>query len=352
MSSEFGKKIKVSLFGESHGEAVGVVIDGLPAGERLDYGLIESFLSRRSCAGELASGRNEADKPEFLSGVTGGVTNGTPLCAVIRNTDAKRSALSLDVPRPSHADYTAYLRYNGFSDLSGGGHLSGRLTAPLCVAGAICSAILQKSGVKIFSHIASVGEICDCDITEADFDSLSGEAFPVKSIEAKEKMLAAIERARADGDSLGAVAQCVVCGYPAGIGSPIFDGIESRLSAVLFGIPAVKGVEFGNGFECTRLHGSENNDAFIVENGAIKTETNRHGGILGGISSGMPIVFRVAFKPTPSISLAQKSVSLLRMEETQLTCGGRNDACVGIRAAVCVEAAAATVLLDMLLSEK
>ena len=337
MSCIYGKNIRVAIFGQSHSPAIGVTVDGLPAGFRIDIAELNAFMRRRMPGqGAHTTKRRETDEPEFISGLVDGVTCGSPLTAIIRNTDARSSDYEQlwDIPRPSHADYTAYIKYGEARDVRGGGAFSGRLTAPLCVAGGICLQLLRQKGVQITAHITQIG-----DITEL----ASNPAYP------SEKMLAAIEQARQDGDSLGGIIECTADGVPAGIGSPMFGGMENRIAAVIFGIPAVKGIEFGNGFAAASIRGSQNNDAFYIDDGTVKTKTNNHGGILGGISSGMPIIFRVAFKPTPSISKGQQSVSLSRQKEAPLTVTGRHDPCIVPRAVPCVEAAAAVAIYDALL---
>jgi len=311
MASIYGNNIKISIFGQSHSPAIGVSIDGLPAGFAIDFDKLKAFIRRRMPGqGAHTTSRREPDEPEFLSGLVGGITCGAPLTAVIRNTDTHSQDYDnlRDIPRPSHADYTAYVKYGDAHDVNGGGSFSGRLTAPLCVAGGICLQLLQRERITVAAHIAQIGKIPDrafdpVDVSPDDMRILKEADFPVLDFDAGMRMLAAIEDARRDGDSLGGIVECAATGVPAGIGAPMFDGMENRLASILFGIPAVKGVEFGNGFSAAGLRGSENNDAFIIRAGAVKTRTNHHGGILGGITSGMPLVFRAAFKPTPSISI-------------------------------------------------
>ena len=354
MSSEFGKNLRVSVFGQSHGAAVGVMIDGLPAGERIDMDELQAFLDRRRPGKDaLSTARRETDVPEFLSGLRDGVTCGAPLCAVIRNGDphAADYAELADTPRPSHADYTAWVKWNGQADMRGGGHFSGRLTAPLCIAGGIAGQILARHGIFVGAHLAAVGEENDEAFplypTAELFRAVAAKPFPTVSDAAGERMQRLILEAREARDSVGGVVECAAIGLPAGLGAPMFDGVENRLAAALFGIPAVKGVEFGAGFAAARLRGSENNDALRVENGRIVTETNRAGGILGGITNGMPLTLRVGIKPTPSIGLPQRTVSLSRMENTELTVRGRHDPCIAHRAVPVVEAVTACVLLDL-----
>jgi len=343
----YGNNICLSIFGQSHSPAIGVTIDGLPAGFALDLDELQAFMQRRAPGqGAHTTQRKEADIPEFLSGLVDGVTCGSPLTAVIRNADIRSSDYEQlwDIPRPSHADYTSYVKYGPSRDVRGGGSFSGRLTAPLCIAGGICLQLLQKEGITIHAGITQIGEIKA---------AVPYPAYP------NEEMLAAIEEARQDGDSLGGIIECVAEAVPAGIGSPLFGGMENRLSSIVFAIPAVKGIEFGRGFGAADLRGSENNDAFYVDSGCsdsdndvIKTKTNNHGGILGGITSGMPIVFRVAIKPTPSISKRQQSVSLSQLKEMPLKITGRHDPCIVPRAVPCVEAAAAIAIYDALLEAK
>ena len=357
MSSYLGKNLHISVFGQSHAQAIGVTVDGLPAGERVDMVQLQSFLDRRAPGRDAtATPRKEADVPKILCGLVDDVTCGAPLCAVIENTNTRSKDYDRlkDVPRPGHADYTAQIRYGGFQDVCGGGHFSGRLTAPVCIAGGIAIQILQRRGIEIAAHIRSIGGAEDRPFnaigeSKGALQNLKNKKFPVLNDAAEEAMREVIMRARAEGDSVGGVVECMVTGLPAGVGDPMFGGVESRLAAALFGIPAVKGVEFGAGFEVAQMRGSENNDPFVVENGKVVTVSNHAGGILGGITTGMPVVFRLAFKPTPSISREQASISLSRGTGETLTVEGRHDPCIVPRAVPVVEATAALVLLDMLL---
>jgi chorismate synthase len=362
MSSVWGERLKISLFGESHGAGIGVVIDGLPAGEKIDLEEVAFQMSRRAPGRDKTSTqRTEADEPEILSGMYYNSTNGAPLCAIIRNNNTHSGDYDKlsRIPRPGHADYTAGVRYGGHSDFRGGGHFSGRFTAPLNFAGAVCRQILARRGVGIGAHLLKVSDVADraFDPVELKPDYLSGlsksllsqSIFPVLDPAAGDRMRAAIEAARLDGDSVGGIVECAAAGLPPGLGDPIFGGIESRLSSIVFGIPAVKGLEFGAGFAAAGLRGSENNDPFFYEDGAVKTVTNNHGGILGGLTSGMPLIFRVAFKPTPSIFKTQQSVDLAAGEGASLAVHGRHDPCVAVRAVPVVEAAAAVCLLDIFL---
>ena len=359
MSSEFGSILKVGVFGQSHGKAIGVTVHGLPAGERVDLSELQRFMDRRAPGRNAQStARKEADKPVFLSGLAEDITCGSPLCAMIENSDHHSSDYSelADKPRPAHADYTAWVKWAGQADMRGGGHFSGRLTAPLCIAGGIAKQILARRGIHVGAHILAIGPVKEDRFplypTPELFSAVADKAFPVLDDETGEAMKAVIAEARSQGDSIGGCVECAIIGLPAGLGGPMFDGVENRLAQALFGIPAVKGVDFGAGFEAVNRRGSENNDPFIIENGRIVTATNHAGGILGGITNGMPVTMRVAFKPTPSISLPQQTVSLSRMEPAELVIRGRHDPCVTHRAVPVVEAVAAIVALDMLLEEK
>ena len=352
MSSTYGENLKLTIFGQSHSPAIGVTIEGIPAGEKVDLDELQRFLNRRAPGKNAwSTPRKEADAPEILSGLVNGRTCGAPLTAFIRNTatrpqDYENLALT---PRPGHADYTAEVKYGGYQDRAGGGHFSGRLTAPLCIAGGVCMQLLEREGISIRARILSIGHATD----SAPFDApVAEKPFPAVSDDAAAAMQAEIAQAKADGDSVGGVVECVVDGLPAGIGEPMFGGLENLIARAVFAIPAIKGVEFGAGFAAARLRGSEHNDAFRVQDGRSVTETNRCGGILGGISTGMPVVFRAAFKPTPSISRQQNSVSLSRMENTTLVIHGRHDPCIVPRAVPCVEAAAAIAVLDAWMGRK
>ena len=352
MSSVYTGNLTVAIFGQSHAPAIGVTIDGLPAGLPVDPNALQQFLRRRA-PGQNAwsTPRKEADAPEILCGLSNGRTCGAPLTAIIRNTNTRSGDYDnlRDTPRPGHADYAAQMKFSGAQDVAGGGHFSGRLTAPLCIAGGICLQLLKTQGVTVRARIVSVGAVTD----DSPFLSPVGEkAFPAVSDAAAAAMQAEIAAARADGDSVGGVIECVVEGLPAGIGDPMFGGLENLISRAVFAIPAVKGIEFGAGFAAARMRGSENNDPFRVENGTVVTETNHCGGILGGISDGMPIVFRAAFKPTPSIARQQRSVSLGQMENKTLVIQGRHDPCIVPRAVPCVEAAAAIAVLDAVMARK
>ena len=355
MSSTWGETVRISIFGESHGIAIGVVIDGLPAGEPVDMDAVLAQMKRRAPGQDKsATPRKESDFPKVMSGLLNHTTTGAPLCAVIENTNTRSQDYGnlLDVPRPGHSDYPAYLHYHGFNDIRGGGHFSGRLTAPLVFAGAICRQILERRGIRIGGHVASVAQIQDTlfdpvDIPAELLETLSTTYFPVIDAGKKEAMAALIEDARMSQDSVGGIVECAVTGLPAGIGGPLFGGIEPVLSSILFGIPAVKGVEFGDGFGSCALRGSQNNDPFYFDaDGKVKTSTNHAGGILGGITTGMPMVFRVGVKPTASISQNQQSVNLQTGEYQILSVHGRHDPCIVPRAVPVVESAAAIALMN------
>ncbi len=357
MSSLFNGGISVSIFGESHGKGIGVVLDNLPAGEKIDLDKISEFMARRAPRKDGTSTmRSEKDIPEILSGLYNGKTTGTPLCAVIMNSDQHSGDYSniSHIARPAHADYTGYLRYNGANDPRGGGHFSGRITAPLVFAGAVCAQILEHRGITTGAHIVSVKNVKDecfdpVNVTAALLEGVKKRSFPTLSDEAEAKMREVINSARESLDSVGGVVECAAVGFPAGIGSPMMDGLENIISRLVFAIPAVKGIEFGNGFGCTELFGSENNDEFAIKDGKVTTLTNNHGGILGGISSGMPIIFRTAFKPTPSIARPQKSVDFKALTDEELVIKGRHDPCVVHRAVPCVEAALNIALVSALI---
>ena len=356
MSSEFGKLLRVSVFGQSHGKAIGVNVDGLPAGEPIDFDALNAFLARRKPGNSpLSTARREADTPIFLSGVEQGKTCGAPLCAIIENSDQHSGDYAdlADTPRPSHADYPAWVKWGGSADMRGGGHFSGRLTAPLCIAGGIAAQILARRGVFVGAHLLSVAGEWDAEFplhpTAELFAAVFAKPFPTLNDQAGARMQAAILAARQAGDSVGGVIQCAAIGLPAGLGEPMFDGVENRLAAALFGVPAVKGVEFGAGFAAAAMRGSEHNDPFTVEHGQIQTSTNHAGGLLGGITTGMPLVVQLAVKPTPSILKPQQTVRLSGPEPTELTIRGRHDPCVAHRAVPVAEAVTALVLLDLLL---
>ncbi len=355
MSYDFGSKIKCSVFGQSHSDAIGVVIEGFPAGHKINFEKIDFMMSRRAPGkNAFSTKRKESDKVEIVSGVVDGITCGAPICGIIKNTDTKSKDYSeFKVnPRPGHSDYTAYVKYKGENDIRGGGQFSGRLTAPLVFAGALCMQLLEEKGIKIAAHISQIAGICDGEISMVnpcdEIFSVASKKFPTICDKCGEKMQEAIEDARLKGDSVGGIVECFVLGIPAGIGGPLSEGLEGELAKAIFGIPAVKGVEFGAGFSASKMLGSENNDNFAIKDGKIATVTNNCGGILGGISNGMPIVFRTAFKPTPSISIPQNTVNLETLEENEITITGRHDPCVVPRAVPVVEAVCAITLAGLL----
>lgn len=359
MSSMWGKNIKISLFGESHGEAIGVVIDGLPAGLELDFDFIKREMSRRAPGrSRVSTPRKETDEIKILSGFFNGRTTGTPLCSIIlnENKNSRDYDKIKNILRPGHADYTGFIKYRGFNDYRGGGHFSGRLTAPLVFVGAIAKTVLKKKGIIIGSHIKSIKDIEDssfdyCNIDKETVEALYNKEFAVLNDDVAQKMKDAILEAKEKGDSLGGIIEAAIINIEAGVGSPFFDSVESKLSQLLFSIPAVKGVEFGEGFNITKMTGSEANDEFIIEKGKIKTKKNNNGGILGGITNGMPIVFRVAIKPTPSILKEQDTVDIGLMQNVKLKVEGRHDACIVPRAVPVVEAVAAIGILDLLIEK-
>ena len=353
MSSTYGEMIRLSIFGQSHGAAIGMTLDGVPAGLPVDLDKLQEFLNRRAPGqNDWSTPRREEDRPEFLSGILNCFTTGAPIAAIIRNTNTRSGDYSnlKNCPRPGHADYTAQVKYRGFQDAAGGGHFSGRLTAPLCIAGGLCKQWLEEMGIQIGAHILAIGECGDqyFDPMDPELESV-GKDFPVLDPEAGQAMRDFIAQARAAGDSVGGIIECAVTGLPAGIGEPMFGGVESRLAQIVYAIPAVKGVEFGIGFDCACVPGSQSNDDFAIVDGKIVTQTNNAGGILGGISNGMPVIFTTAFKATPSIACGQNSVSLSLMEEKELHIKGRHDPCIVPRAVSVVEAAAAIAVYDLIL---
>lgn len=350
-----GNNFRVSIFGESHGAGIGVVIDGIPSGFEPDMAEISVQMQRRAPGRNLLSTpRKEADEVQILSGLYEGKTTGTPLCGIIMNSNTRSQDYTPELMRPGHADYTAIKKYGLSRDFRGGGHFSGRITAPLVFAGAIARQVLSKMGITVGSHILSIGGICDekFDAVNLSADTLAALAkkdFPVCNEEVGEKMRSLIDEKRLDKNSVGGVIECAVCGVAAGVGSPFFGSVESRLSSMMFSVPAVKGIEFGAGFGFAEMDGKTANDEFYLENGEVKTYTNNNAGINGGITNGMPIVFRLAVKPTPSIASKQRTVNMATMENTEIEVHGRHDPCVVHRAAVVAEAATAIAILDMIL---
>lgn len=352
--SILGTNLKINIFGESHGNAIGVCIDGFPAGFQIDTNELNNFMKRRAPGqNNISTPRKEADRVEFLSGVVNNKTCGSTICAVINNSDQHSGDYNnlLDIPRPSHSDYAAYIKFKGHNDIRGGGNFSGRLTAPLCIAGGLCLQYLKTKNIHIGAHISSIHGICDdlFDKVNVSYENFVGNKdFPVINDKKGKLMIEEILKAKENLDSVGGTVECAITGMPAGYGNSLFDGVEGMLANAIFGIPAVKGIEFGSGFDGSKLLGSQNNDEFYIEHNAVKTRTNNHGGILGGITSSMPVIFNVAFKPTPSIAKEQNSVSLKNNENTKLIIKGRHDPCIVQRAVPCVEAAAAVCMTDLL----
>jgi len=352
--SSFGSVIHINLFGESHGEAIGIVINNLPAGLTLDKNRIEAALLKRRPTSNLSTSRREKDEYQIVSGYFNEKTTGTPLTIMIPNQDTRSRDYTPEILRPSHADYTAKIKYNQNNDYRGGGHFSGRITTPLVILGAICETILEKKGITIASHIASIKDIQDTPFTEKHYNSeflksLNLSDFPVINSNIVEQYKEQILNAKKDLDSVGGTIETIVHGIPAGYGYPFFDSIESVLAHLLFSIPAVKGVEFGKGFDITRLFGSEANDSFILENGQIKTSSNNSGGIQGGISNGMPITFKVAIKPTASIGKPQSTVNIDTFEETTMSLKGRHDPAIVHRAIHVINAITNYAILELIL---
>lgn len=355
MSSTYGERLKLSIFGQSHGPAIGMTLDGIPAGLPVDTDQLQTFLNRRAPGqNDFSTPRREADKPEFLSGILDGHTCGAPIAAVIHNTNTRSGDYNglKDCPRPGHADFTAQIKYGGYQDAAGGGHFSGRLTAPLCIAGGLCKQWLANKGIQIGAHLICVGGVTDdpFDPLHPQLDQVRAD-FPVLSEAAGARMREIISQAKADGDSVGGIIECAVTGLPAGLGDPMFSGMESRIAQIIYGVPAVKAVEFGAGYSAGYMRGSEHNDAYTVENGAVRPLTNRAGGILGGITTGMPLYFQVAIKPTPSIAKAQQSASFSKLETLQQEIKGRHDPCIAPRAVPVIEAAAAIAIFDAILCQ-
>ncbi len=354
MSSTYGEKLKLSIFGQSHGKAIGMTLDGIPAGLPVDSTKLQTFMNRRAPGQHnYDTPRKEEDVPNFLSGIVDGKTCGAPITALIYNTNTRSNDYKnfKDCPRPGHSDYTAQIKYGGFQDAAGGGHFSGRLTAPVCIAGGLCKQWLEEMGIQITARIISIGDITDdasIDWCNPDFSQIQSD-FPVINKKCGDKMKSAIAQAKAEGDSLGGIIECIITGMPAGIGGPIFAGMEGKIAQIIYGIPAVKGVDFGSGFAGCRMKGSQNNDPFAVSDGKIVTKTNNAGGILGGITTGMPIIFRAAIKPTASIAKEQETVNLSTLEAAKIQIGGRHDPCIVPRAVPVIEAAAAIAVLDSIL---
>lgn len=353
MISHYGDNFKLTIFGASHEPEIGMVLEGIPADLPVDMDKLQGFLTRRAPGNTpWSTTRKEADIPHFQSGVTNEHTNGETIRAMIYNENVRRADYDHlhHIPRPGHADFTAWMKYGLDFDMSGGGPFSGRMTAPLCIAGGLCKQWLEIIGIRIGAHIAWISDIDDnrFDPVAPDLDGVQ-EDFPVLNRACGQQMQEAIAEAKKRGDSLGGIIECAVTGLPVGLGGPMFDGVEGKIAHAMYGIPAVKGVDFGLGFANTYHPGSQTNDAYILAGGHISSKSNHCGGILGGISNGMPVILRVAFKPTPSIAKPQKSVNLETMEEVTLTIQGRHDPCIVPRAVPVVEAAAAIVIYDLIL---
>lgn len=357
ITSIWQRNLKLEIFGASHAAAIGMHLTGIPAGVTLDFNDLQQFLIRRAPGRNVwSTTRVEPDMPEFIAGLNGVVTDGSVITAVIKNQDFRsRDYQNLKtVPRPGHADYPAAIKYHGQLDLSGGGPFSGRMTAPLCIAGAIAKQILAAKGIFVGAHIKTIGSItsagfCPVNLSKDQLLTVAKKAFPVVNDEIGIRMQALIAAVQTTGDSVGGAVECAVVGLPVGLGGPLFDGLESRMTALIFGIPGVRGVEFGAGFAVTTMSGSQNNDEYYFVNKTVMTKTNHHGGVLGGMTTGMPLVFNVALKPTSSIAKPQNSVDLATGQATVLAINGRHDPCFVPRVVPCVEAAAAICVLDLLL---
>ncbi len=356
MKNTFGNNITITLFGESHGPSIGVVMDGVPSGVRIDYELMKRMMNQRKAQGTISTGRQEDDIPEILSGVKNGYTEGTPIALVIQNKNVHSSDYNAleNIARPSHADYAGHMKYCGFEDASGGGHFSGRLTAPIVAAGAICMSMLNQKGIYIGTHIQKMMQIEDRKFDEdnlyEDIQTCNTKLFSVLDDSKGEEMIELINQARKNQDSVGGILDTAIIGMDAGIGEPEFDSVESVLSHALFSIPACKGVMFGSGFEFANMYGSQANDSFYMKDGKVTTKTNHNGGINGGITNGMPIRFQTVFKPTPSISKSQKTVNFQTKEDVEIEIQGRHDPAIIHRARVVVDAMSAIALVDLLIS--
>lgn len=360
MSCVWGKNFKISVFGESHSDAIGVIVDGVPAGEKIDFEEVKKEMARRAPnGGDYSTPRKEADEFNILSGVFNGIAEGTPICAVIYNTNTKSSDYSQlkDVMRPGHSDYGYHVKYNGHNDYRGGGASSGRLTAPMVFAGAIAKQLLKNHGIEVISHILSIADIQDkrfcCEISNEVKESLKGKTLPLIDENLADKIHDTVLMAKADGDSVGGKIECAVLGIDAGYGNPLFESVESVLSSILFAVPAVKGIEFGNADAMTKMRGSESNDSmYYDETGKIRTKTNNNGGVIGGITNGMPIIFNVAIKPTASIFKEQDTVNVTLKCNTKLNLKGRHDPCIVVRAVPVIEAVTAIAIYDIIRSDK
>lgn len=355
MSGMWGNKLKVSIFGESHGAGIGITIDGLPSGFEINMDEVLKEMARRAPGkSRLSTTRKEADMPEILSGFFEGKTTGTPLCAIIRNSDqhSKDYGKLKDLMRPGHADYPGFIKYKGFNDYRGGGHFSGRITAPLVFAGAVCKQILESKGIRIGAHVKSIGKVhdksfFDVDLTNELLDEIKVNELPLLDPKKEEEMRNTILEARKEQDSVGGTIECAVLGIDAGIGDPFFDSVESTLAHLMFSVPAVKGIEFGKGFSMSEHRGSECNDEYYYDGNKVKTYTNNNGGITGGITNGMPILFKVGIKPTPSISKKQKTIDINEHKDAELVIEGRHDPCIVQRAIPVIEAVTAIGIMEL-----
>lgn len=365
MASTYGENLRFTIFGQSHSPAVGVTIEGFPAGMKIDLEKLQAFLHRRAPGNSpLSTGRRETDVPQFLSGLVDGHTCGAPMTVMIPNTDIRPQdyVFLRDIPRPGHADFTASQKFDVFHDASGGGHFSGRLTSGLCVVGGICKQLLEYVGVTIAAHIRAISHVEDrpfdpAGVSDIELKALLQKEFPTLSVDAGRAMKEAILAAKAQGDSVGGIIECAATGLQGGWGDPIFGGMENRISQAVFGIPGIRGIEFGTGFAAAAMRGSEHNDPYYTDGKTVRTRTNHHGGILGGITSGMPLIFRVAVKPTPSIAIPQESVDVSNghrqgVRPATITIAGRHDPCIVPRAVPCVEAATAVAIYDAFLQQR
>lgn len=354
MSSTWKNNIEITIFGESHGKAIGVVLGNLPSGIKIDFDAVAKEMKRRAPGQDkMSTSRKEADQVEIISGIQDGITTGAPLCGMIYNSDqhSKDYSLLKEKMRPGHSDYPAFVKYKGFNDVRGGGHFSGRITAPIVFAGAIAKQILMQKGIYIGAHILSIKNIYDENFDQRlsldTLNYLSKQHYPVINQEIYDQFVETVDQARMNLDSVGGKIECAIVGLEPGFGEPFFDSIESHLSSLLFSIPAVKSVAFGND-KISELYGSEANDCYYYDKeGKVKTTSNNNGGITGGISNGMPIVFTVGIKPTPSIGKKQKTIDVKNQEDTTLAIKGRHDPCIVFRATVVVEAMAALAMLDL-----
>ena len=350
MKNTFGNSVAVTIFGESHGEAIGAVIDRMAPGIAVDFDFISEQLSLRRPVGKISTPRSEKDNFSIVSGVFNGKTTGTPICVLIPNEDTRSKDYNYGTARPGHADFTAYAKYNGFEDYRGGGHFSGRITAAITAAGAIAISALRSKGIVIGTHIKSIHGVSDRDFSSLseDINNLNKKEFAVLDDSVKDNMIKTIENARNENNSVGGILETAVVGLPVGVGEPWFDTVEGVLSHAVFSIPAVKGIEFGAGFKFAEMTGSEANDEFEIDDNKVVTRTNNNAGINGGITNGMPVVFKTVIKPTPTISKPQSTVDFLKKENTEICAGGRHDPCIVHRARVVIDSVTALALCDLL----